>query len=102
MTYDPHRNDLPPHDPHRDYRDQNRAGAGAAMLLGALLLAAIGGFVYFFAGIADRSVAIDDIRPPITQRSTTGSAPAPETTGSSANMPPAPQPMAEPRVKPVE
>ena len=101
MTYDPHRNDLP-HDPYRDYRDPRPSGSGAAILLAALLLAAIGGFIYFYTGTDDRTAATNDMRPPITQPTTTGSAPAPETTGSSANMPPAPAPRLEPKVKPVE
>jgi hypothetical protein len=101
MTYDPYRNE-PPHDPYREYRNEDRAGAGAAILLGALLLAAIGGFIYFYSGVPEQGVASNDMRPLITQPSTTGSAPAPETTGSSANMPPAARPKAEPRVKPVE
>lgn len=107
MTYDPYRDPYRNEPPdgsdleYRDYRNEDRAAAGAAILLGALLLAAIGGFIYFNAGTGDR-VATTDLRPPITQPSTTGSAPAPETTGSSANMPPMPQPRIEPRVKPVE
>jgi hypothetical protein len=93
MTYDPYRNDPPDasyqdpswkDEPYRDYRNEDRAAAGAAILLGALLLAAIGGFIYFYSGTSDRSIATNDLRPPITQPSTTGSAPAPETTGSSA------------------
>jgi len=109
MTYDPYRNDDASYqdaswqdDSYRDYRNEDRTAAGAAILLGVLLLAAIGGFIYFFAATGDRSVATADIRPPITQPSTTGAAPAPETTGSSANMPPMPEPRLEPRVKPVE
>ncbi|HWV52271.1 hypothetical protein [Pseudorhodoplanes sp.] len=101
MTYDPYRNE-PPRDPYRDSRDIESGGSGATILLGALLLAAIGGFIYFYAMPGDQSVATNDMRPPITQPSTTGSAPAPETTGSSANMPPAATPKLEPRVKPVE
>lgn len=102
MTYDPYRNELP-RDPYRDpdERDPNQSGAGAAILLGALLLAALGGFIYFFNTDA-QNLATNDIRPPITQPSTTGSAPARETTGSSANMPPMPAQKAEPKVKPVE
>ncbi len=101
MTYDPYRNDMP-RDAYRDHRDLEQTGSGASLLLGALLLAAIGGFLYFYASPSDQSVATNEIRPPITQPSTTGSAPAPETTGSSANMPPAPAPQLEPKVKPVE
>lgn len=101
MTYDPYRNELP-HDPYRDYRDPNPGGAGAPILLGALLLAALGGFIYFFTGPGDQTVATNEMRPPITQPSTTGSASPPETTGTSANMPPMPQPRLEPKVKPVE
>lgn len=101
MTYDPYRND-PPEEAYREYRDEDRVAAGASILLGALLLAAIGGFIYFYAGAPSQSVATNEIRPPITQPSTTGAAPAPETTGSSANMPPVTDPKAEPRVKPIE
>lgn len=101
MTYDPYRNE-PPHDPYRDYREANATGAGAPILLGALLLAALGGFIYFFTGPADQTVATNEMRPPITQPSTTGAGRTPETTGSSANMPPAPEPRLEPKVKPIE
>jgi hypothetical protein len=103
MTYDPYRNDLP-RDPYRDPRADARdpsAGGGASILLAALLLAAIGGFIYFYTG-PDDQVAINDTRPQITAPATTGSGSAPETTGSSANMPPAPEPRLEPKVKPVE
>jgi len=89
MTYDPYRNDDASYqdaswqdESDRDYRNEDRAAAGAAILLGAALLAAIGSVVYFYSGAYDRSVATNDIRPPITQPSTTGSAPAAETTGS--------------------
>jgi hypothetical protein len=99
MTYDPYRNELP-RDPYRDQRDLS-SGGGASILLAALLLAAIGGFIYFYTG-PDEQVAVNDTRPQITEPATTGSGPSPETTGSSANMPPAPQPRLEPRVKPVE
>jgi hypothetical protein len=101
MTYDPYRDQIP-QDPHRYPRDPERGGAGAAILLGAVLLAAIGGFIYFFTSDAQQVATNSDMRPPITQPSTTGSAPAPETTGSSANMPPMPEPKLEPKQKPVE
>jgi hypothetical protein len=109
MTYDPYRNDDASYqdgswqdDSYRDYRNEDRTAAGAAILLGAVLLAAIGGLIYFYSGASDRNIATNDLRPPITQPSTTGAAPAPETTGSSANMPPVAEPKAEQRVKPVE
>jgi len=92
MTYDPYRNQPPPD----RYRDEDRAAAGAAILLGALLLAAIGGFIYFNSGLSDRGVAIHDIRPPITQPATTGSAPARETTESSSNLTLVPEQGAKP------
>lgn len=93
MTYDPYRNDVP-RDPYRDPRDPKEKGAGAGLLLGALLLAALGGFIYFF-NAGDQNVATNEVRPPITQ---------PSTTGSSSNMTPAPaQPiMPDPKAKPVE
>ncbi|HWV41245.1 hypothetical protein [Pseudorhodoplanes sp.] len=96
MTYDPYR-DPSGQKPYRHPRDLDRSsGSGAAILLGALLLAAIGGFIYFYSTPTDQSVVTNDIRPPITQPSTTGSGGAPETTGASGNMPaPAPQKPAE-------
>jgi hypothetical protein len=103
MTYDPYRNELP-NDPYREYRDPNGTSAGAGLLLGALLLAALGGFIYFFS-TGDQNVATNEMRPPITQPSTTGSGPAPETTGSSTSMTPAPSMTptpAEPKAKPAE
>lgn len=82
MTYDPYRNDDASYqdaswqnDSDRDYRNEDRAAAGAAILLGAALLAAIGGFIYFYSGVADRSIATNDLRPAVTQPETTGSAP---------------------------
>mgnify|MGYP005852672051 CR=1 FL=1 len=91
MSHDPHRNQTP-RDPYREYRAENRTNAGAAILLAALLLAAIGGFAYFYAGAPNPGVATSDIRPPITQPSTTGAAPAPETTGASSITPAEPGP----------
>jgi hypothetical protein len=91
MTYDPYRNDDASYqdaswqdDSYRDYRSEDRTAAGAAILLGAALLAAIGSFIYFYSSASDPSVATNELRPPITQPSTTGSAPAPETTGSAS------------------
>ena len=101
-----------PDDPHRvgrqrielpqsDYRDEARAGAGAAILLGALLLVAIGGFVFYFAGAGDSAVTTNGMSPPITQPATNGSEPEPAATGSSRTMPAAPE-NAEPRTKPLQ
>ncbi len=101
MSHDPYRDPQIDPAPYRDQRDPNSASSGAAILLGAVLLAAIGAFIYFYTD-AGEQVATNDMRPPITQPSTTGSAPAPETTGSSSNIPAAPEQKAEPRVKPVE
>ena len=90
MTYDPYRyNDLEPY----------RVGVviGAVMVFGALMFGVIVGFI--FAGPSDLKLATNDIRPQITQHSNTG---------SSANMPPAPQPELEsvkpplPRLEPVK
>lgn len=81
MTYDPYRNDDASYqdaswqdDSYRDYRNEDRAAAGAAILLGAALLAAIGSFVYFYSGAAERSIATNNLRPAVTQPETTGSA----------------------------
>jgi hypothetical protein len=93
MTYDPYR------EPPLEYREpplEPGSSTGAVLLFSAvlMLLAVIGGYVVLYvAGPSDQSIATKDNRPPITQ---------PSTTGSSANMPPAPQPRLEPKVKPVE
>ncbi len=81
------RNDLQ-HETLRDYRDEIRTGAGAAILLGVLLLVAIGGFVFYFAGSGDHSATTEQMRPPIRQPATNGSAAEPEVTGSSGRQPP--------------
>ena len=87
MTYDPNRYEPYRYDPYSNEppRDLDDYSGGVAILVGALLLAALGGI--YFASPSDQAY---DIRPPITQPSTTGAAPAPER--SSANMPPAPPP----------
>ncbi len=96
MTYDPNRypnpND-PYENPYRVSDAERRTGSGAAFLLGALLLAAIGGFIYFTATGERSTVANNEIRPPITQPANPAVRPAPpETTGSAAsNSEPAPQ-----------
>ena len=84
MTYDPHRYDPYSNKPPRDLEENG----GVTILVGALLFAAIGAFIYLYAGPSDQKFATNDLRPPITQ---------PSTTGSSANMPPAPQPRLEPK-----
>jgi hypothetical protein len=94
MTYDPYR------EPPLEYREpplEPGSSTGAVLLFSAvlMLLAVIGGYlVLYAAGPSDQNIAANDnrVRPPITQLSTTG---------SSANMPPAPQPRLEPKVKPV-
>ena len=87
MAYDPQKFDPYSNEPPRDL-DEN--SAGVMILVGALLFAAMGGFIYLFAGPSVLNVATNDVRPAIT------------TTGSSSNMPLAPQPRLEPKVKPVE
>jgi hypothetical protein len=87
MTYDPYRNATTPPDPYRDYRDPS-GSTGAGLLLGALMLLALGGFIFFFAGSADQNVATTDMRPPITQPSTTGSAPTREPVSPIPPQPP--------------
>lgn len=99
MTYDPYRQPTPqdPYEnPYRVNEEQNRSGTGVAMILGAVLLAAIAGFVYFSNG-EQATVANNDIRPPITQSNDPARPAAPETTGSgsSSNME-EPAPSADP------
>jgi hypothetical protein len=85
MVYDPHRDDLPPVEPGRVYRDQARYRAGVTMSLGAALLAVISGLVYVFAGSGDRTVANHEVI--TTEPPASGAEPAPETTGSSTTLP---------------
>jgi hypothetical protein len=84
MTYDPYRNRSPrdPYEkPYRVGAADSQTGFGAALLLGALLLAAIGGFIYY--GSSDQpSVASNDMRPPIIQPKQNVPAMQPETTGA--------------------
>ena len=95
MTYDPNRypnpND-PYENPYRVSEAERRTGSGVALALGALLLAAIGGFIYFTAKGDQSTVANNEFRPPITQPAEPALRPAPaETTGSApSNTEPAP------------
>ena len=103
MTNDPYRQPTPqdPYEnPYRVNEEENRSGTGVAMILGALLLAAIAGFVYFSTG-DQATVANNDIRPPITQSNDPARDPARpavrETTGSGTSNLDQPAPSAEPR-----
>ena len=90
MTYDPYRYDHYRYDPYRYGSNSNEPPrdletvTGSTILFGGLLFAAIGAFIYLFAGPSDQTSRQYDLRPPITQSE---AAPAPER--SSANMPPA-------------
>lgn len=84
MTYDPYRpyrHDPYSNEPPPDHLEKVTA---STILFGGLLFAAIGAFIYIFAGPSDQTSRQYDLRAPITQ---SGAAPAPER--SSANMPPA-------------
>ena len=88
MTYDPYRQQTPqdPYEnPYRVNEAENRNGNGVAMALGALLLAAIAGFVYFSTG-DQPSVANNEMRPPITQ-SNDATRPAPRETSRRKTWP---------------
>jgi hypothetical protein len=87
MTYDPYRNDPRPNDPYaspyREHDPNREIGAGASLLLAALLLFALGGFIYFY-GAGDKTTMLSsDMRPQISQP-VNPPAPAsrPETTGA--------------------
>jgi hypothetical protein len=90
MTYDPYRQQDPYENPYRVHNDINAfdhtAGVGGVLLLGALLLAAIGGFIYYGGG-DHATVANNELRPPITQPNDAVRPARPETTGS-ANVEP--------------
>lgn len=94
MTYDPYRNITPPPPPPREpYQDFHRnpdAGTGTSFLLGALILVALGGFIYYYAGSDNSNVATKDLRPPVTQPNTTGSGTPAETTGTNTGTTPQP------------
>ena len=90
MTYDPYKFDQYSNEPPRDLDDYS---GGVAILVGALLLAALGGFIYLYSGPSDQNLATNDAHPPIIRQSTTG---------SSADMPRAAQPRIEPKAKPLE
>ncbi len=91
MSFDPYRDTTkPPREPYQDFHRDPDGGTGTSFLLGALVLLALGGFIYYYAGIADRSDVATNMRAPITQPSTTGSATPPETTGDTTRREPAP------------
>lgn len=84
MTYDPYQNPSPRdryENPYRIDATDSQTSVGTALLLGALLLAAIGGFVYYSSS-DEPSVAGNDMRPPITQPRQDVPAAQPETTGA--------------------
>jgi hypothetical protein len=100
MTYDPYRQPSPqdPYEnPYRVHEADSQTGTGAALLLGALLLAAIGGFVYYSTG-DQPSVANNEMRPPITQSNEPANRSAPETTGAGqSNIEPGDRPAGAPQ-----
>ena len=89
MNYDPYRDPeretIDPRDPYKHAGDSD--GSLSAVALGAIVLIALGGFIYFYSSRTGPDVAATDMRAPITQK-----APA-ETTGSGSGgdtpMPPA-------------
>ena len=105
MSYDPYRNTTPPNkassppesyqdfpspprEPYQDFHRNPDAGTGTSFLLGALVLIALGGFIYYYAGNNHSDIAIQDVRPPITQPSTTGSGAPAETVPNSVTPKP--------------
>ena len=85
MTYDPYRNTTPsstppPREPFQDFHRDPDGGTGTSFLLGALILVALGGFIYYYAAGDHSDIATDNLRPPVTQQSTTGSGTPAETT----------------------
>ena len=86
MTYDPYRNTTPssipppPREPFQDFHRDPDGGTGTSFLLGALILVALGGFIYYYAASDHSDIATNNLRPPVTQPSTTGSGTPAETT----------------------
>ncbi len=74
MSYDPYRNPRPPREPYQDFHRDPDSGTATSFLLGALILLALGGFIYYYAGGDRSNVVTNDMRPPITQPNTTGAA----------------------------
>ncbi len=95
MSYDPYRDmtpppqETPPREPFQDFHRDPDGGTTTSFLVGALVLLALGGFIYYYAGTADKSDVATDMRPPITQPTTTGSGTG-ETTGAGNTTKPAP------------
>lgn len=92
MSYDPYRdttphNTTPPREPFQNFERDPDGGTGSSFLLGALVLIALGGFIYYYAGLDTPNMATNDLRPPVTQPSTTGAAPA--TDAPATTTPPA-------------
>ena len=80
---DPYRNTTPPpREPYQDFHRDPDAGTGTSFLLGALILVALGGFIYYYSGSQTPNVASKDMRSPVTQPSTTGSGTPAEPSGT--------------------
>ncbi len=71
MTYDPYGN---ANDPRDSYYRRSGSGSGGAGLLLVMALLVLGGFIYYFSMQDRTTVASTDMRAPITQPDTTGSA----------------------------
>ncbi len=73
MTYDPYRNTRPsstpppPREPFQDFHRDPDGGTGTSFLLGALILVALGGFIYYYAASDHSDIATNNLRPPVTQ-----------------------------------
>jgi len=92
MSYDPYRNTkTPPREPYQNFHRDPDGGTGTSFLMGALVLLALGGFIYYYANSDNSNVATNDMRPPITQPHTTGkgSSAEPTTSGDTTQQQPA-------------
>lgn len=93
MSYDPYRNATPPpREPYQDFHRDPDAGTGTSFLLGALILVALGGFIYYYAGSDRPDIATTDMRPPVTQPTTTGSGTGTNPDAKSSVAPPPARP----------
>lgn len=106
MTYDPYQQPNPndPYEnPYRVNEVERETGMGSTFLLAALIIAAVGGFIYYGTSGDQPTVASNEMRPPITQQveptrnDPIRQTPAETTGAGSSNIEPGDRPAGAPR-----